>query len=324
MPFDFRQRLIRRTGPVLVMCYVAAGLPVLTATPAASDTTVQASYVYTLSSFTGPIRQDWSRIAVDRERNETYAIYQNTVRVFNESGMEVYHFGDNLEVGHIVDITVDDRGDILLLAYKDGKPVIVRCDYRGRPRGEIQLEGVPAEFGDFRPNRIAFRRGQLHLASSMGLAALTAERDGTVVRAFDLFRLFELEEHERGSVELGGFAVDDEGNLLLTAPVLFRAFVISPSGDVQMFGKPGSAPGKFNIAGGIARDPKGNFLVVDRLKGAVLVFDPKFNFITQFASRGYKPGELIFPDSVAVDDRNNVFVTQAGRRGISVFKLTYR
>jgi DNA-binding beta-propeller fold protein YncE len=125
------------------------------------------------------------------------------------------------------------------------------------------------------------------------------------------------------SVELGGFAADDDGNLLFTAPVLFRAFVISPKGAVQTFGKAGSAPGKFNIVGGIARDPKGNFLVVDRLKGAVLIFDPKFNFITQFSNRGYKPGELIFPDSLAVDDRSNVFVTQAGRRGISVFRLTY-
>jgi DNA-binding beta-propeller fold protein YncE len=157
----------------------------------------------------------------------------------------------------------------------------------------------------------------------MGLVAVTADRNGNVMRGFDLFRLFELEENERGSVELGGFAADDEGNLLFTAPVLFRAFVISPSGEVKTFGKPGSAPGKFNIVGGIARDPRGNFLVIDRLKGAVLVFDSTFNFITQFSTRGYKPGELIFPDSVAVDDRSNVFVTQAGRRGISVFKLTY-
>jgi len=64
-------------------------------------------------------------------------------------------------------------------------------------------------------------------------------------------------------------------------------------------------------------------LVIDKLKGSVLVFDRRFEFVSQFASRGYKPGELIFPDDLAIDARDRVYVTQVGKRGVSVFLLTY-
>ncbi len=32
--------------------------------------------------------------------------------------MEIYRFGDELDVGQIVDIAVDQNGDILLLSYR--------------------------------------------------------------------------------------------------------------------------------------------------------------------------------------------------------------
>lgn len=284
---------------------------------------VSGSFIYTLSNFTGPIRQDWSRVSVDRQRNEIYALYQNTVRIFNDSGMEVYRFGDDLDIGQILDVAVDDGGDVLLLAVRDGQSVLLRCDYRGRPLATIALTGLRRDFVNFVPNRLVIERATLYLAASMDLKAVVADRAGNVTNQYDLFRLFELEEKERGAVELGGFSVDRDGNMLMTVPVLFRAFVLTPAGALSGFGRPGGAPGRFNIVGGIARDSKGNLLVVDRLKSAVLVFDAKFAFITQFATRGLRPGQLILPDDLAVDARDRIYVTQAGKRGISVFKLTY-
>jgi len=295
---------------------------VLAAGPAASQP-VKAGYIYTLSSFTGSIPYNWSRVAVDPERNEVYVLYQNAVRVFNEFGMEVYQFGDDLDLGHIVDVAVDDRGDVLLLVYRESRPAIVRCNYRGQPQSEITLKGLPREFSGFGPNRMVFRRGAFYLLSPLQLKIVMADRDGSFTKGYDLFPLFELEEKDRGSVEIGGFSVDRAGNMLMTVPVLFRAFVLSPDGRLSAFGKASSAPGGFNITGGIARDSKGNFLVVDKLKGSVLVFDGKFAFLTQFARRGYKPGELIFPDDLVIDSRDRLYVTQMAKRGVSVFALEY-
>lgn len=313
-----RAATVPRTGLVLLALVASA----LVSTPAASQP-VKGSYIYTLSSFTGPVRHDFSRLAVDRARSEVYALYQNGIRVFNESGMEIYQFGEDLDLGLIADIAVDDRGDILLLVYRGSRAAIIRCNYRGEPQSEIALRGVPPEFADFAPNRMVFQRGTLYLVSTSGLKIVTADREGTVTKGYDLFRLFELEDKDRGSVDLGGFSVDRDGNILMTVPVLFRAYVLSPDGTIASFGKPGGAPGKFNIVGGIARDSQGHILVVDRLKGSLLAFDRTFDFLAQFASSGRKPGQLIFPDELAIDDRDRLYVTQAGKRGISVFTLTH-
>jgi hypothetical protein len=304
------------------LAILSLGVLALAAAPAAAQP-VRAGYIYTLSNFTGTIPYNWSRVSVDLERNEVYVLYQNIVRVFNESGMEVYRFGDDLDVGQIVDVAIDDRGDILLLTHRDSRSVIVRCDYRGQPESEVALAGVPPAFTDMGPNRLEFRRGAIYLASSMGLKIAIADREGRFVKGYDLLPLLELTEKDRGSVELGGFSVDRDGNMLLTVPVLFRAFVLSPEGRLTTFGKASSAPGGFNITGGIARDSRGNLLIVDKLKGSVLIFDRNLAFVTQFSRRGYKRGELIYPDDLVIDSRDRVYVTQMGRRGVSVFTLEY-
>jgi sugar lactone lactonase YvrE len=237
--------------------------------------------------------------------------------------MEIYRFGDDLELGHIIDIAVDQKGDILLLAYKESKGGIVLCNYRGEPKSEIELKDFPPEFSGFAPNRMIYHDGNLYLASLMGLTVVVTDLKGSFKKGYDLFTLLELDEKDRGNVEIIGFSVDKEGNILLTIPVLFRAYVLSPDGKMNSFGKPGSAPGKFNIIAGIARDSKGNYIVIDKLKCAVMVFDKNFKLLTQFATRGYKPGYLIAPDDIAIDNGDRIYVTQVAKKGVSVFRLIY-
>ena len=54
-----------------------------------------------------------------------------------------------------------------------------------------------------------------------------------------------------------------------------------------------------------------------------MVFDKNFNFLTQFAQRGFRPGDLIAPDDIAIDRRDTIYVTQAAKRGVNVYKLNY-
>jgi 6-bladed beta-propeller protein len=309
-----------------VLSTLAIVLLVLSSAPAESQQ-VSSGFIYNLSTFTGPILLNWSRVMADKKRNEIYAVYQNRVSVFNESGMEIYHFGDDFDLGQIVDVAVDEEGDILLLAYKESRGEIIRCNYRGEPKSTIELRNIPNDlnplFSNFSPNRIVYQGGNIYLASLSGLKVLVTDREGNFSRAYDIFPLLDLQDMERGNLEIVGFSVDGDGNILMTIPVLFSAYILSPEGQINPFGKPGSAPGKFNIVAGIARDNMGNYLVVDRLKAAVMVFDKSFNFVTQFGTRGYKPGNLIFPEDIALDDGQRVYVTQMGKRGVSVFKLTY-
>jgi len=157
----------------------------------------------------------------------------------------------------------------------------------------------------------------------LGMRVLITDSDGNFKRSYDLIPLLELKEKDRGNVEVTGFSVDDRGNILFTVAVLFKAYILSPDGKLNMFGKAGGAPGRFNIVAGIVSDSRGNFLVADKLKSAVMVFDSKFNFVTQFGSRGLKPGNLISPTEIAIDKQDRIFVTQAMKKGVSVFKISH-
>jgi len=283
----------------------------------------KASFLYSLSDFTGRIPYNWARVSVDNERSEIYVLYQNTLRIFNESGMEVHRFGDDLDLGYIVDVAVDRSGDIFLLSYKGSASSIVRCNYRGEPKSEIELKNLPPEFSGFSPTRMICQDGHFYLENHGDLRIIVIDHEGNFKRGYDLIPLLELEEKDRGNMDIAGFGVDKEGNILLTVPVLFKACILSPDGKLTWFGRPGSTSGRFNVVAGIVRDSKGNYLVVDKLKCAVMVFDKDFKFITQFGYRGLKPDNLIAPDDIVIDSNDKIYVTQSRRRGVSVFKLTF-
>jgi hypothetical protein len=167
-----------------------------------------------------------------------------------------------------------------------------------------------------------YQKGDLYFVSLMGLRTVITDSEGNFKKTYDLFSLLELEEKHRGNVEITGFSVDDGGNILLTVAVLFKAYILSLDGNLTSFGRPGGAPGRFNVVAGIVRDSKGNYLIADKLKSAVMIFDSKLNFVTQFGYRGSKPGNLVAPNDIAIDKQDRIFVNQANKRGVSVFKIT--
>jgi hypothetical protein len=284
---------------------------------------VKASFLYSLSDFAGKIPYSSTRVSVDKQSGEIYVVYQNSMKVFNQAGMEIYRFGEDLDVGRVLDLAAEPNGDLLLLTIRDSKMTLVQCNYRGDPVSTKELKNLPPEFSGFVANRLVYHGGSLYLVSLSGLKIVIADLEGNFKKGYDLVPLLELKEDERANMEIFGFSVDRDGNILFTIPVLFKAFILSNEGKLSGFGKPGGAPGKFNIVSGIVRDSKGNFLVVDRLKCAVMVFDKKFNFLTEFGYRGLKPGNLIIPEDIAIDSKDRIYVTQGRKRGVSVFGLTY-
>ncbi len=284
---------------------------------------VSATYLYSLSNFTGKIPYNTTRMSIDKKTGEIYVIYENLLKVFNPAGMEIYHFGEDLDVGQILDLAVDPNGDLLLLTVKDSKEILVRCNYRGDPISKVELKKLPSEFSGFVATRMVCQGDSLYLASTEGMKIVITDLEGNFKKGYDLISLLELKEKERESVEIFGFSVDGNGNILFTIPVLFKAFMLSDQGKISYFGKAGGAPGKFNVVSGIVRDSQGNILVVDRLKSAVMIFDKKFNFVTQFGFRGLRPENLFAPDDIAIDHNDRIYVTQGRKRGISVFKITY-
>jgi len=295
----------------------------LSVTEAAS---VKGSFVYRLSNFSGPVPYDWARVFVDREKKESYVLYQNFIRVFDKNGMEIYRFGDDLDLGAMVDAAIDENGNFLILTYSFDahKTYIINvCNYRGLLLSKISVKGLPQEFSKFSPGRIVYHKGDIYLASLNTMKIAVVDSQGNFKDGYDLGAVLKLDEQEKADNEMVGFSVDNAGNILFTVPTLFKAYVVTPDRKVSSFGRPGGAPGRFAIVAGIISDGKGHYLVADKLKCVISVFDKDFNFIAEFGHRGMQPGNLIAPDDIALDNENRIYVTQGRNRGVNVYRLDY-
>jgi hypothetical protein len=256
----------------------------------------------------------------DRRHDELFVVHQGVVRIFNRAGMEIHSFGADGDLGHVSSVAALDDGDLVALADLGGKTALVRCNFRGEPTGRIEPQHLPAGFpADFRPDTLALQGDRLYLAETGAMRVLVIGLDGEFQAFHRLRKLLELEEGPGGG-GLGGFSVDAQGNMLLTVPTLFTAYVVSPKGFVRRFGTRGSTPGKLNIAGKLVADETGHLFLTDRLRCVVMVFDATLEFLEEFGYRGDHPGNLVAPLDV-VAGSGMVFVAQAGNRGVAAFRL---
>lgn len=284
-----------------------------------------AYYLYNLSDFSGSVPYNWAGLSVDREQNEVYVVYKNDVEVFNDKGMKIYSFGDDEKIrGVIYDVAVAGDGTIFLLLHEDDNYSVMRCNYRGESVSEIKFSNFPPLYSKMVPARIIYRAGNLYLADLMASKKVViTDTNGNFKDGYDINSLFGLDEFENKpgqEKEIAGFSVDREGNMLFTVPTIFRAFVLTPDGKVRSFGESGNIPGKFSVVAGIAADDSGNIYIADSLKSAVMIFDKDFKFIMEFGYRGNKPENLIIPRNMVVSN-GNLYVSQARKRGVSVYKI---
>jgi hypothetical protein len=168
-----------------------------------------------------------------------------------------------------------------------------------------------------------YRDGKYLFLGSSSMQVVVTDRNGVFQRGYNLADILEIPEKDRPDTEIFGFSLDAEGNMLFTVPVLFKAYVVTPEGKLAgSFGKAGSAPGLFGIVSGIARDDRGSYLVVERLRSVVMIFDKEFRFVQEFGYRGDKPANLIRPNELAFGNGGKLYVTQLRNRGVSVFAVT--
>ncbi len=288
---------------------------------------VVTSFAYRLATSTGVVPFSGAQLSYDRVHRELYVLGGGPVRVFNEAGMEIYSFGENPEVGTIAAVGVLEGGDLVSLSILDKGPTLLHLDFRGEVLGVIEPRGVPEEHRDFVPNAMKVAKDRIYLANLGEMTFMVLGVDGSFVGFFDTFPMMEIDEDKRATTkreDLGirSFDVDRAGNILFVVQPLFKACVLSPSGALKSWGVAGSAPGKFNVLSAITADDRGNYYVSDVLKSAVIVFDEKLNFVREFGYRGSRPHNLVSPVDVAAGS-DRLFVSQYGRRGVSVFKLEY-
>jgi hypothetical protein len=282
----------------------AAAILPLVILSAAAARAAEVSFMYTLSDFYGPVPYTIPRMTLDQSRGELYVLYQNRIRVFSGTGMEVYEFGDDLDIGGMIDVAVDEETNIFILTTSGWRDFsIVRCNYRGEPVETFQIKNLPADFSEFKPYRMAYAKGNLYFLSPGNMKVVVTDREGNFKEGYSIRPLLQLtEKQKKEDMDIFGFSVDKDGNIIFTIPVLFAVFNLSPDGKLSSFGQAGNLPGKFNLITGVVRDNRGSYLVVDTLRSTISIFDKDYNFLIQFGHRGVNRDSLFAPNDIAEDN----------------------
>jgi DNA-binding beta-propeller fold protein YncE len=287
------------------------------------ETRLEWSYLFKLATSTGVVASSWATLALDPKTGELFMLdgSEGLVRIFNDAGMETYEFGDDAELGQLVSAAPLPDGHILVVALRGEETEIIRCNYRGEREDVFRPSSVPSRYTGMRIDAIYTHGDKVYLADTESFRVIATNDKGVFQRGYDLAAATKLDEKKRASNTIVGLNVDGAGNILFTIPTLFQAFVLSPSGELRAFGTRGSAPGRFNIVGGIAADEQGYVYVSDLLRSVVMVFDREFEFLGEFGYRGDDQASLVSP-RVVLAARGRLYVSQSAGRGVSVFNVT--
>jgi len=128
-----------------------------------------------------------------------------------------------------------------------------------------------------------------------------------------------LQEEFAAAVEFNlptGLAADSGGFVYVFDSGTNRVLKLSPEGSlVGEFGSRGTEPGQFNCIldrgtiCGLALDPAGNLLVIDKGNFRIQKFSPDGLFLASWGSQGSGNGQFVRPIYAAVDAQGNVFVS---------------
>lgn len=320
-------RIARAAGVVFLALAAGLAAPALAQAP-------PPSYLFRLADFSGELPYDHVPIHVDERHHEVYVAEADAVRIFNASGMQIFEFFHDRKLGSILDLCVGPEGDIFALSYenpgpdREGGSVVTRFDYRGRIRESLRPDPVPEGPPEFLATYLECPKEGLFWVDAWRKLVLRTDRSGRVERAWDLGEAAasSLGDEERAKNpgsggEITGFSIDRNGRFLFSIAVFFKGFRMDPeTGEIEAFGRAGSAPGKFGLVAGVAEDAFGQIYVADRARSVVLVFDGSFRFIREFGTRGPAVTRLAYPHGLAYG-KGRLYVSQWQRRGISVFSV---
>ena len=119
-----------------------------------------------------------------------------------------------------------------------------------------------------------------------------------------------------------GIALDDDENIYVADTFHNQVQVFNKEGRfLRKFGEGGEDPGEFNGTRYIAFDSKGNIYVTDYKNGKVVKFNKEEQFELEFGNES-DGITLYYPEGIAIDDRDYVFVVDSGNNSIVKFCLS--
>lgn len=124
-----------------------------------------------------------------------------------------------------------------------------------------------------------------------------------------------------------GLGFDRQGNLVVADTHYYRVLFFTPLGklleDQTIGGVCGHGPGEFEFVTECAQDSQGNYYIseygeYDRIQK----FSRERKFLLQWGSHGDEPGQFKRPQSLAMDEKDHLWVADACNHRIQVFDTT--
>ncbi|MEA2087093.1 MAG: 6-bladed beta-propeller [Candidatus Caldatribacteriota bacterium] len=116
-----------------------------------------------------------------------------------------------------------------------------------------------------------------------------------------------------------GIALDEDENIYVADTFHNQVQVFNNEGRfLRKFGEGGDSIGEFNGTRYIAFDSKGSIYVTDYKNGKVVKFNKEEQFELEFGNEADKI-RLSYPEGIAIDDRDYIFVVDAGSNRIAKF-----
>jgi streptogramin lyase len=119
-----------------------------------------------------------------------------------------------------------------------------------------------------------------------------------------------------------GLSVGIDGRILVADTHYSQVLIYTPEGKLvdQIGGTRGEGPGEFHLVRDAVQDSKGCYYVsesgdFDRIQK----FTSRGEFLCQWGGHGPRPGELSLPQSMAVDEKDQIWVADACNHRIQVF-----
>jgi len=119
-----------------------------------------------------------------------------------------------------------------------------------------------------------------------------------------------------------GLGVDRDGNILVADTHYYRILIYSPEGELlrKIDGEVGTKPGEFYLIRDVVQDSQGNYYFSEMGEfDRIQKFSKDGEFLLQWGEHGPNPGQFIRPESLAVDENDNIWVADACNHRIQAF-----
>jgi len=119
-----------------------------------------------------------------------------------------------------------------------------------------------------------------------------------------------------------GLGIGRDGNILVADTHYSRILVYSPQGELlRTIRLPETdQPGVFRLVRDVVQDSRGNYYTSEAGElDCIRKFSPQGEYLGHWGTRGSAPGEFSRPESLAVDQRDHIWVADACNHRIQVF-----